>query len=291
MLARLGADRFGVQLAAHLAANGVQGRDLVRGVEPTTLSVVDLDPSGLPSYQFHAHGTADWQWLPGELPDPLAADVRALHTGSLACVLPPGRDQIEALVRREHHRAVVTLTYDPNLRPAVMGPRTVVADQVHRLIGMVDVVKVSDEDLAWLRPDTDPRAVAREWVRADGGQGTGGPVLVVVTLGAEGAFAVTANGVEHDRSARPVTVVDTVGAGDAFMAGLLGWLDGARSGGARLLGAGGRQRIAALGVPALDGMLDAASEVAALTCARAGADPPTRSELSRWPPPDREVGR
>jgi fructokinase len=269
LLARLGHDRFGTLLRAHLADSGVCDRDLVDATEPTTLAVVAVGTTATATYDFYVRDTAAWRWHPGDLPDRLADDVRALHTGSLASWLPPSTDAVEALLRAEHRRGAVTLTYDPNVRPALLtgtGDGDAARRAVHRLVGLVDVVKVSDEDLAWLHPDRDPLDTARRWAEA-------GPALVVVTHGAAGATALTRGGLHVTRPAHHVPVVDTVGAGDAFTAGMLTWLAEAD--------ALGRRPAPDLDGPGLAAMLDFAGLVAALTCGRAGATPPTRAEVDR----------
>lgn len=264
LLARLGHDPFGHLLRDHLRANGVSDRDLAAATEPSSLAVVALDGAGRATYDFRIEGTADWGWRPGDLPDPLSPDVTALHTGSLACQIQPGADAIEAMLRRERDRGAVTLSYDPNIRPTLAGGRASAVTRVERLVGLVDLVKVSDEDLAWLYPGADPARVATGWARS-------GPRLVVVTLGPGGAIAVTAAGTRCAQPAYPVRVVDTVGAGDAFTAGMLTGLAD--------IDALGRD-LTDLDTPALAAILDHAGRVAALTCARPGADPPTRAELT-----------
>jgi fructokinase len=127
-----------------------------------------------------------------------------------------------------------------------------------------DVVKASDEDLRWIDPDRTPEQIARTWL-------TLGPSIVVVTTGANGAFAVCAAG-RAEVAARPVQVVDTVGAGDAFMVGLIDWLwrwD--------LFGADRRENLRRIGLDALTAALDAATLLSALTVSRAGADLPDRA--------------
>jgi fructokinase len=268
--ARLSADAFGQMFRRHLAASGVDGRGLVAASEPSTLAVASLDPAGVASYDFWVQGTADWQWTAAELAVPLGDDVLALHTGSMTLEVEPGASGVLDLLRRERERGRVTISYDPNVRLARRGPAGPARSRAADAVATADLVKVSVDDLAWLRPGEDPRDVAQGWAAAT----DRGPALVVVTQGAAGAFAVTACGVHQHRPARPVVVVDTVGAGDAFMSGLL---DGLASAG--VLGPGRRDALAGLGAGELARLLDHATLVAALTCARPGADPPTRAEL------------
>ncbi len=270
--ARIGADAFGPMFRRHLTASGVSARDLVAATEPGTLAVASLDPDGVASYDFWTTGAADWQWTAAEL-GPLADDVVAFHTGSMALEVEPGASRVLDLLRSEHERGRVTISYDPNVRLARQGPHADGLRRVESVVELADVVKVSEQDLAWLYPGREPGEVARDWASA-------GPGLVVVTLGPDGCLGHTRAGVRARRPAVPVTVVDTVGAGDAFTAGLLAGL--AERG---ALGRPGRGRPGAtdaidrLDAADLARLLDLACLVAALTCARAGADPPTEAEV------------
>jgi fructokinase len=269
LLARISRDAFGRMFREHLTASGVDLSYLVEASQPSTLAVASLDPAGVATYDFWLDGTADWQWTPDELAGPLPVGVVALHTGSMALEVPPGAAVVADLVRREHERSEVTISYDPNIRLSRLGPREAAVRAVEEIVGLADVVKVSADDLAWLLPDEEPAAVARRWAQT-------GPALVVVTLGGAGAVAATPSGVVVDRPTPPVDVVDTVGAGDAFTSGLLGWLADRGA-----LGSAGRTALAALDQDTVAEALDRAALVAALTCARPGADPPTRAELEQ----------
>ncbi len=271
LLARLGGDFFGRLLRDHITSNGVDPRDLVAGTEPTTLAVAIVDECGVADYDFYVEGTADWQWSEAELPARLPEDVTAFHTGSMALEQAPGAARLTELIQREHGRAAVTISYDPNIRLARRGRRDVALARIEELVALSDVVKVSAEDLAWLLPGTPAAEVAAAWCAL-------GPAVVVVTLGAEGALGVgTAVGLVRVDAPR-VVVVDTVGAGDAFTAGFLAELSAAD-----LLGGVSRARLSTLGADALSSMLDQAARLAALTCARSGALPPTRTELHSLP--------
>lgn len=297
MLARVSTDALGDRLASHLAGNGVSLRDVVRAAEPTTLALASLDGAGQAAYSFYVQGTADWQWSRGELPGALPPDVSALHTGSLALALSPGARAVEGLLAAERARDRVTISIDPNIRPRLAARR---ADEVARVEGQIrlaHIVKASEEDTGWLYPGAGCEVVARAWQRL-------GPGLVVITLGARGAYALAPDGAEIRRPARPVRVADTVGAGDAFCSGLLDalWRRGllgtagrrpanrGAAGPAQAPGAAGTPDAAGPGAGAILGRitsrdvaaaLDWAARVAALTCERPGADPPTRREALR----------
>jgi len=268
LLARISTDRFGRQLRAYLGSRGVSTRDLVTAEQSTTLAIATLDETGHASYDFYVRDTADWQWRPEELPDPIADDVLALHTGSLAMAMPPGAAVLEEWVARQRGRTVIS--YDPNIRPALAGSPAEARERVERQVALADVVKVSDEDVRWLfehDADADPTDLlletARSWLRR-------GPVLVAVTCGGERTLVVVRGREDRPLSVvpEPVEVVDSVGAGDAFCAGLLDAF-----GQAKALGPGGRDRLAALTDAQLTVCVEHAHRVAAHTCRRVGADP------------------
>lgn len=269
LLARVSSDALGRRVEAHLAGNGVSLRDITRAAELTTLAMASLDDGGRASYSFYVNGTADWQWAPGELPAQLPPDVLALHTGSLALTVQPGAAALEALLATEHARGQVTVSIDPNIRPLLAGSRDAEVTRVERQFRLAGLVKASEEDVAWLYPGVGYEEVARRWQRL-------GPRLVAITLGERGAYLLGPDGSAVLRPARITTIVDTVGAGDAFCAGLLDAL-GRRG----LLGAAGAAALAQLTSADLAALADWAGLIAGLTCQRAGADPPTRDEALR----------
>src|SRR5687768_2908362 len=178
LMTRLGRDAFGEMISTHLEASGVRVDAGPDDGAKTSLAVASL-AAGIATYDFRI------EWDIGVLA-PLPVETRCLHTGSLATVLEPGRRDVEDLIEREHQRGRVTISYDPNVRPALLGTPEQARPGIERLVALSDVVKVSDEDLEWLYPDRDDEDVAREWL----GQG---PVLVIVTRGGKGVFAVTAD--------------------------------------------------------------------------------------------------
>jgi fructokinase len=210
-------------------------------------------------------GTADWQWSDEELAAIPDERVVALHAGSLAAVLRPGAAAVRRLIERA--RCSATISYDPNCRPLLMGDPEAVREQVECLVGLADVVKASAEDVAWLLPGRAPADVASAWLAR-------GPSVVAITLGADGAVAIAPGTGAVWRPGRQVEVVDTVGAGDGFVSALLAGLYRRD-----LLGADRRDALRAIREPTLAEVLDEAILVSALTCARRGADPPTRDAL------------
>lgn len=250
----LGDDGYGRLVADHLAASGVELVAPLRVGGHTSTAVARVDASGAAEYDF------DVAWAPAALE---VATPSAVHIGSIATVLEPGAQVVGSLVRRLAPHCVVT--YDPNIRPAFMPDRATARTLVEDLVRLSDVVKISDEDIAWLSPGTDPADLARSWLAL-------GPRAVFVTTGSRGSFAVAARG-RVDVSPLAGDVVDTVGAGDAYMAGIIaalhdGGLLDASDGRLRELDADDLGRIAGF-----------AARTAAITVGRAGAEPPWRKEL------------
>jgi len=262
LCARLSASSVGALLRTYLADNGVDLSYAVTCGEPASLAFVELDAAGVASYAFYVDGTADWQWAPGELPGELPGSVTALHTGSIAAGRPPGRQVI--LDWLGSHRGRRLLSLDPNIRPDLLGSRDDARAWTERLVGAVDVVKTSVEDLEWLYPGRAHDDAAAAWLAL-------GAKLVVVTRGPDGAVGYSATE-RVEVAARPADVVDTVGAGDSYSAGLLHFLDSHDLMAATVRGE--------LPDGALAAALDFADAVAVLACTRAGADPPTSAEVT-----------
>ena len=269
MLARIAEDPLGQRLRDHLGNNGVQLDHVVTATEQTSMAMVMVGADGGPTYDFRVAGTADWQWTAAELANALdpgpSGPVVALHSGSLALTTPPGDAALRALMARAAETA--TVSYDPNCRPALMGNAADVLAGVHELLAVADVVKVSLEDLAWLMPGFTPDEILADWLGR-------GPALVAITLGGDGVTAGTSTGLRTRRPGVPVTVIDTVGAGDTISAALLAGLHRRR-----LLGASARPALHTITHTTLDALLDEAMLAAAITCSRRGADPPTFEDL------------
>ncbi|WP_168801738.1 carbohydrate kinase family protein [Glycomyces buryatensis] len=258
-LGRLLSDAFGKLLRTHLTESNVDLRWAVDAAEPTSLAIVSVALGGSAGYAFHVQGTADWQWSGWELPaDP---DLEAVHAGSLALALEPGGEVVGRWL--EGLATGTTISVDPNVRPALLGDRDGYRDNVDRWISFSSIVKVSDEDLEWIWPGADPDELAGRWVDK-------GCKLVVVTRGGRGSLA-HCGGERFEVPTAKTEIVDTVGAGDALSGALLDWL----SRHDRL----DQQGLARLSADEAREAVEFASRVAAITCSRAGANPPRRSEL------------
>ncbi len=245
-------DARGRRIAEHLDRAGVELASS-SGAAHTSTAVANLDESGCATYRFDI----DWQLPPARLGAPLV-----VHTGSIATALAPGRDDVSALI--DARAATSTITFDPNIRPAFFADRRSALSHVEGLVARADVVKASDEDMRWLDPGTAPEDLAARWLGL-------GPALVVVTFGEDGALGVCAEGALRV-PAIPTEVVDTVGAGDAFMTGLI---DGLWEAG--LLGADRRDQLRGIDAFVLRDVLELAGLSAALTVARPGAQLPDRA--------------
>jgi len=257
LVTRLGDDDRGCRVRRWLEESGVA----VAAVPAphTATATAYLDESGAARYEFDL----DWDLAGSEGDVAVSADL--VHIGSVAAVLEPGAAQVAALVRARRERA--TVTYDPNIRPSLVDDPVAARERVAELIGLADVVKASEDDLGWLHPGRDLVEVAREWQRR-------GPMLVVVTLGAQGALAVTADDVLRVPAVH-TAVVDTVGAGDTFMGVLIDGIVGHGGAGAVLRAQGGGIR-----PEDLQDLLSLCVRAAAITVSRPGADPPRRAELA-----------
>ena len=257
-LGRLSNDTFGSQLVAALKADGVHLELASVGPEATSIAVADVDSEGLADYQFLVQGTSAPNLTPEMIPARLEDDVNALHVGTLGLVLEPMASTLLEVVRREREGRVVMI--DPNIRVGLM-PDNEYRERLHAVLSESTIVKASDADLTWLYPDLTYKRAAERLL----GEGVR---MVVVTLGAEGAFAAHRD-VRLSVAAVPIDVVDTIGAGDAFGAGLLAWLHDHAALKPNLQ----------LEERELRSAVEFACLAAALTCARGGADPPWRSEM------------
>lgn len=258
-----GADADGELLERHLKTEGI---DLPLPTYDGTTSVAEatIGENGSADYDFRV----SWQLPVDDVQiSPMLADSTALHVGSIAAVLAPGDAQVLKAV--EAAAGSMLVTYDPNCRPQITDDVEQVRARAEELVAYADVVKASDEDLQWLYPASTLQESAREWHRL-------GAKMVVVTRGDLGPWAITEltgpEGVQVP--ARRTEVVDTVGAGDTFMAALISQFadlgcDGPDAG----------RRISELGTDQVEAILRRAADAAAITVSRAGADLPRRDEL------------
>jgi fructokinase len=258
LMARLADNGFGRILREAAVAEDIDLSAAARATELTTLAAVSVDTAAHATYDFYLEGTADWQWTAAEL-DRLPADTEILHFGSIASWTAPGSEPIDKVAAEASASESVLVSYDPNVRPAVLGEKARGRERVERSVRHAHVVKASREDLEWLYPSRTVDDVGPRWNAL-------GAALVVVTDGADGATAYREGAHPLTRPGRAITVVDTIGAGDAFTAGLLSGLV------RRDLHS--PERVADIADAALVDVIDEAVLVSSMTCERAGADPP-----------------
>ncbi len=249
-------DSYGRRISDYVEAAGVQLLSDSRTAERTSTARSTIAEDGSADYAFDL----DWR-LSGTPP---VTPPLFVHTGSIAAVQDPGCLAVAALI--DTYRVSATVTFDPNVRPSLIADREQAVARIEHLVERSDIVKVSEEDLRWIGPDRSPEQIARTWLAL-------GPALAVVTMAERGAVAFCAAGAARVPT-RAVHVVDTVGAGDSFMVGLLDALWGSG-----LLGGDRRTELRGIPVDTLTAALEAASLSSALTVARAGADLPDRAAL------------
>ena len=257
-LGRLSSDRFGRRLDAMLEADGVGRGSVLETNDPTTLAIAEVDDEGVARYRFYERGTSATGLETEAALAALPERVDILHAGTLGLTLEPVATATEAVVERVAGEALVAV--DPNIRPWVIDDEDGYRARLERVLSRSHVVKVSEEDVAWLYPGIPTAEGVRQLLEQ-------GPSVGLLTRGPNGALVVT-HAAEVAVPAPRAKVVDTIGAGDAFGGGFLAWWS------ERGLGRDDLERI--------DVVVEAtafACLVAARTCSRPGAEPPYRSEL------------
>ncbi len=261
---RVSTDAMGEAIVERFQASKVDMEFLARVPEPSPLAFVTkgTELTGA-RYSFYLGSTA--YDGPSPLPDALPSHVGHLHVGSFSAT--DGASGVRAMRALAGAGGSVTTSYDPNIRPRVVAPHAETVPEVEARVRAATMVKASDEDMHWLYPNHDPAAAAAAWA-------TSGPRLVVLTRGQDGAAAFF-EGRRIECAAPRITVADTVGAGDSFMAALLAIM---HEGGA--LGRHARAAPAPFAEARVADWIGFAVAAAAITCTRKGADPPTRGEVS-----------
>lgn len=251
-------DARGKVIEEHFTASKVQITPESKGAQRTTTANALIDEAGAATYTF------DFDWNPTP-PIPVSDQALIVHAGSISAAVEPGAHAVYEALRAARPHALIT--FDPNARPAVMGDPTRALALVEQFVAVSDVIKVSDEDLDWLTGGQDLEAIVRRWLEC-------GPRLVIVTRGKKGGVAISASGVRYEATPEKVKVVDTVGAGDSFMGGIIDAMWGLG-----LFGAKGRSRLAHIDMASVQTVLDRASRISDVTVSRAGANPPWKNEV------------
>ena len=252
-------DMMGDILRETLAASNVDSSFCAISSRPTTIAFVKL-VNGQATYAFYDEGTAGRMITEADLPD-LGDECEAMHFGAISLIPEPCGSTYEALMNREHQKRVIS--FDPNIRPGFIKDKPKHLDRMRRMAAMSDIVKFSDEDLDWFGLEGDHDTLATHWLDQ-------GAKLVVLTRGAEGATGYTASFKVSVPSER-VTVVDTVGAGDTFDAGILASL--------KMQDLLTKAKVATLSEDAVRQALALGAKAAAVTVSRAGANPPFAREI------------
>jgi len=274
-MARLGAptgfvggistDLFGRMIADHAQASQVELSYATRSPRPTTLAFV-RHVDGEPHYAFYDEATASrhWTYRPGTIP---FAEIDAIHVGSTT--LAHGDGAAHTLTMIEEARGSTTISFDPNCRPNLVHDKAHYVRRMDQFSARAEIVKLSDTDFAYLYGGDDYSGKAKALFAT-------GTQLLVVTRGSRGARAWHPRLAEIVVEAPPVDVIDSIGAGDSFQAGLLFAL--------RAIGRIEAAALAHVSARELTRAMAFAAACAAITCGRSGADPPRLSEIATGPP-------
>lgn len=255
----IGLDERGRLIDFHMYDSSVHVTGASRGASHTSTALARLDENGTASYTF------DLEWAPAP-PITVPPTAQIIEAGSISAIIEPGASAVlDALTRGREHALVC---FDPNARPSIMGEPSAALASLERFIALADVVKVSDEDIDWLTGGASIDEVAERWL----GMGVS---LVVVTRGKHGSEVATASGLRFTKTPGDVEVVDTVGAGDSFMGGMIDAMWGMG-----LRGADAREALRSLPEEQVRAIIDRASAVSDVTVSRKGANPPWAHELS-----------
>ena len=263
-LGRISQDGFGQQIRERLSSNGVNLDHSIFASEQSTLAVATISESGSASYSFYLKGTADWAWQPEEFPSQEVIGglgAKCIQYGCLTMAVEPGNLVVENWLSGLKG---LTRSHDLNIRPSIGFTPERELERVARINAFSDIIKASDADIEWLYgldEGSDIDAIAHNW--SEGGK------LVVITRGGSGASLYRA-GKRLDVAAPKIQLVDTVGAGDTFMANFLGELNALGVLGSNLGSVSDQDLIAAANFAAV---------AAAIVCERQGCEPPTKAEV------------
>lgn len=247
----IASDAYGEAIEDELSRSGVNLSLVNRGDLPTALAIATIDQAGLAQYDFELENTTSFAFTSSWLP---TGDADVIHVGSVATLLEPGASELLAWIGSKS----APIIFDPNVRPSIQGDKNIYRRAVERWIDLATIVKLSDDDLNWLYSE-DEEAIVQSWISR-------GVSIVIVTRAQKGLRGYLAGSVV-DVPAVTVDLVDSVGAGDTIGAIII-------------------EGILKYGVSGLDRstvelVLSRAAKAAAITCSRAGANPPWRAELDQ----------
>jgi len=252
-------DQFGDLIIQALDRSNVEHSYAIRSHHPTTLAVVSLN-DGHATYSFYDESSAGRMVEVEDLPE-IKEPIDAMHFGAISLIPEPCGSSYEALMER--HADETVISFDPNIRPTFIKDTEGHRQRMARMVKMSDIIKVSDEDVAWMHPNADLKTVINSWIAQ-------GAKMVCITMGKDGVMAYFGSEEVH-MPAKLVEVVDTVGAGDSFNGGLLYSL--------KQQGILSKQSLANITAEQVKQALDMATSVASITVSRAGANPPWAHEM------------
>ena len=261
LLSGISTDLFGEQLMADMKASGVDSRFVIRSERPSTLAFVQIK-QGHAQYSFFDENSAGRMLKPDDLPNSVAI-VSALYFGGISIACEPGADTF--LKFAESYSQNLTMMLDPNIRPSFIQDEDRFRSRLYKMIRLADIVKVSDEDLNWLIKGAHSLEEKAQQLKSYG------PKIVILTRGSAGATAWLSGSRSVSVDSIKTDVVDTVGAGDTFNAGVMaslsdaGWLT--------------KMQIKNITSDAIEAAMRFGARVAAATVSRAGANPPWRSDF------------
>ena len=266
MRARTSSDDFGFEIRKYLQNQNVkldQGKVVD---DPSSIIDAYIQKDGSAKYEANLIGASDYGWQSDELAVDIGIDTRLVHLGSLTSYIEPGATNIENWYKKLSDSKNIILSFDPNIRHPLDGQnKETVQNRALRLASYAHIVKASDEDLIWINPQLEPEKTAHEILES-------GALLVIVTKGKNGAIGFLKNGLRVEISSPNIEVIDTIGAGDTFAAGLI----------TQIIEKGfvNPLDLTQLTDSDLRQMLINAAQAAAITCSRKGANPPLRQEVS-----------
>jgi fructokinase len=262
---KVSSDYFGELLVDTLLQNDVNTDLCLRASGATTLAFVSLpdEEQSEPQFMFYANDTVDRSLSLADLPPQLPDEIKALHFGSIALVMEPGATSLETLMQRESRKRIISL--DPNVRPGLITDKASYRKRFENWVAQVDILRLSMADFDWLYPNEEPESLIQRWFWQ-------GLSLCILTRGPQGATGYTPNGTIASAPTPQVEVVDTVGAGDTFLAAALTFLHQKDM-------LYQRDKLRNLSLDQLAACLGYANRAAAINCARRGADPPYAHEM------------
>lgn len=266
MKARTSKDNFGIEIRNYLTNQNINLDYSLIVEEPSSVIDAIIQKDGTPKYEAVLSGAADFGWTTEELKKDFDNDIKIIHLGSLTSYIEPGASNVEKWFSHLRESGKYLLTFDPNIRHPLDGQtETAVRNRAKILTSLAHVVKASDEDLRWINPDKSPQDSALEIIKS-------GALLVVVTLGKDGAFAINREEEFIEVSTPEINVTDTIGAGDTFAAALI----------TQILEKQifDETSLSKLNKTELAQILSNSALTASITCSRQGANPPHRHEVT-----------